>query len=580
MDLPKSGTIYVYDRLKDGRTIVLPVEETPDKLPVPNPQLPRFQKTPKNSPQGVQNIQPQRAHSNQLQSAHGSQLQKPQNRPIASPNPRLPFQDRGFKGMDKPKFTPPPGKPTYNNQVKTIKSDNNQKPESKNNPLPVSNSVPKKENPLPADDPRSKLETIAFTPVPEKKTWPSMPTGINRDYKQSAGNPFGQNRFPHKPNPYANPNFNQPQNINPAQVGNLQIPNYQPANSTANRSDINPAFTTNTDTTISQPSHSQPQTAISIDRTKPISSASGQKPPAKEVTSPHKQPVDIFSKSPTPATSVSVPASENPDLGYIPFDTDLPNNPDELETIQNINNPETTIRPKDVLKPNKTSHKGSWERKLGLALVTLSLGGLVGPLSQKARLETMLIASQIQQIMTEKINPVKPLPPSTPKIFNPLISANGEIIQPVNTDFAIIVPKIGINAPVVAKVNPGNKTEYDTVLKSAVAHASSSYLPDENGTVYLFSHSTNYDWFVDDLNAVFYLLKNLQPGDLIVVYYKNIRYTYKLTHTRIVKPTKISYLVPEEGKNNLILQTCWPPGSTTERLLLFADLIEEYSQQI
>ncbi len=95
--------------------------------------------------------------------------------------------------------------------------------------------------------------------------------------------------------------------------------------------------------------------------------------------------------------------------------------------------------------------------------------------------------------------------------------------------------------------------------------------------MYLFSHSTNYDWFVKDLNAVFYLLKNLTDGDLIVIYYKGRQYTYKLREKRVVKPTDVSYLIPQKGTRTLILQTCWPPGSTTERLLLFADLVEEQS---
>ena len=51
---------------------------------------------------------------------------------------------------------------------------------------------------------------------------------------------------------------------------------------------------------------------------------------------------------------------------------------------------------------------------------------------------------------------------------------------------------------------------------------------------------------------------------------------HRITDKRIVSPKDVSYLVPQTGKKSLILQTCWPPGSTTERLLLFADLVEEF----
>jgi sortase A len=164
-------------------------------------------------------------------------------------------------------------------------------------------------------------------------------------------------------------------------------------------------------------------------------------------------------------------------------------------------------------------------------------------------------------------------------VINPLKTANGSVINPINTEFAIVVPKIGINAPIVEGVDPTNPKEYNRVLNMAVAHSSTSFTPDKSGTVYLFSHSTNYDWFVNDLNAVFYLLKNLEDGDYIVLFYKGVRYTYRLTEKRVVKPSEISYLVPQVGKKNLILQTCWPPGSVAERLLLFADLVEEQEQK-
>jgi sortase A len=155
-----------------------------------------------------------------------------------------------------------------------------------------------------------------------------------------------------------------------------------------------------------------------------------------------------------------------------------------------------------------------------------------------------------------------------PVVFNPLVAADGSVITPVNRDFSLVIPAIGVNARVLPNVDP---THYTQALLQGVAHASTSFLPDGNGTVYLFSHSTNYDWYVRDLNAIFYLLKNLKEGDLIVIIYKDKEYTYRLRETRVVAPTEVSYLIPRTDKKSLILQTCWPPGSTSQRLLLFAD---------
>jgi LPXTG-site transpeptidase (sortase) family protein len=85
---------------------------------------------------------------------------------------------------------------------------------------------------------------------------------------------------------------------------------------------------------------------------------------------------------------------------------------------------------------------------------------------------------------------------------------------------------------------------------------------------------------VKDLNAVFYLVKNLEIGDNVVIVYKGDRYTYKITDKKVVSPEAVAYMAPRAGIKNLILQTCWPPGSTEERLLIFADLVSEPNQAI
>lgn len=213
-------------------------------------------------------------------------------------------------------------------------------------------------------------------------------------------------------------------------------------------------------------------------------------------------------------------------------------------------------------------------RAAGLGLLALALGGMVGPVLAPARLEAGHMIQQVHAAVSQWQNPPQPLPKSVPVIFNPLVTPDGASIAPVNTEFSLIIPNIGVNAEVIPAVNPADPKDYLAALDTGIAHASTSFFPDEDGTVYLFSHSTNYDWFVRDLNAVFYLLKNLETDDLIVLFYKGRQYTYRLTDKKIVSPSDVSYLVPQSGAKRLILQTCWPPGSTSERLLIFADLVD------
>lgn len=220
----------------------------------------------------------------------------------------------------------------------------------------------------------------------------------------------------------------------------------------------------------------------------------------------------------------------------------------------------------------------SMRKKIGAALVVICLASLVGAAYPFLGLEFnyALVSAKQNFIDSVASHAIIPLPTPSPDSFqNALRDNNGIPIIPVNTDFALIIPKIGINAPVIPGVNPTEPQGYEDALQKGVAHANTSFYPSENGTVYLFSHSTNYEWFVKDLNAVFYLLKNLRENDAVVIMYLGNRYTYRIRETRVVNNKEVAYLSPQAGKRNLILQTCWPPGTAWKRLLIFADLVDE-----
>ncbi len=229
----------------------------------------------------------------------------------------------------------------------------------------------------------------------------------------------------------------------------------------------------------------------------------------------------------------------------------------------------------------------SLQQKIGFILMIIALGGLLAAFAPIYQVEINYFFKRLGDGMGSRILFIKrtlfapvsfaPQPSALPApvVFNPLKNADGSDIIPINTDFSIVIPKLGINAPVIAGVNPAQPASYVEALKKGVAHASTSFYPNENGTVYLFSHSTNYAWYVKDLNAVFYLVKDLTPGDTIVLIYLHNRYTYQMTEQRIISAKDISYLPPPAGARRLILQTCWPPGTTFKRLLVFAKLIDE-----
>lgn len=150
-----------------------------------------------------------------------------------------------------------------------------------------------------------------------------------------------------------------------------------------------------------------------------------------------------------------------------------------------------------------------------------------------------------------------------------------ELIQPKDAEFGIVIPKIAANARVVADVNPADSKQYLEALKEGVAHAKGTAFPGDGGHVYLFAHSTDYFWNVSNYNAVFYLLYKLEVNDEVDLFYMGKRYLYKVIDTKIVDPTQTQYLTRQTTSEFLTLQTCWPPGTTLKRLLIFAKRVSE-----
>lgn len=146
-------------------------------------------------------------------------------------------------------------------------------------------------------------------------------------------------------------------------------------------------------------------------------------------------------------------------------------------------------------------------------------------------------------------------------------------IVPVSTEFGIVIEKIDANAKIVANVNPANERQYVSALQFGVAQALGSTPPGEKGNLYLFSHSTDAPWNIIRYNAIFYLLKELDQGDRVIIFYQNKRYDYIVFDKTIASPTDISYLTNKYDVPVLTLQTCDPPGTLINRLIVRAKLV-------
>lgn len=157
--------------------------------------------------------------------------------------------------------------------------------------------------------------------------------------------------------------------------------------------------------------------------------------------------------------------------------------------------------------------------------------------------------------------------------FAQVIAGNKEqVLIPKDTDFSISIPKIGASAKIYPNVDPSNPAEFLPILQKGIAHAKGSVFPGLPGTVYLFAHSTDNWWDVGRYNAVFYLLWHLDLNDQIVVFFEGRRYEYVVSQKIIsdLEDTSLLTNAQSGSQQRLVLQTCWPPGTTLKRLYIIA----------
>ena len=136
--------------------------------------------------------------------------------------------------------------------------------------------------------------------------------------------------------------------------------------------------------------------------------------------------------------------------------------------------------------------------------------------------------------------------------------------------FYIEIPKINVLSQIIQNVDPFSETEYRKSLEKGIAHAKNTSLPGEKGTSFLFAHSSDSPWRITRYNVAFFRLPELKKGDLINIARNGKMYRYKVFDVKTVWPNEVNYLL-DNKKDQLILQTCTPPGTAFMRLLIFAD---------
>lgn len=160
-------------------------------------------------------------------------------------------------------------------------------------------------------------------------------------------------------------------------------------------------------------------------------------------------------------------------------------------------------------------------------------------------------------------------------VFARYLSTKPVSIEPVNRDFSMVIERIGVNAPIVRDISVVNEKAYMSALKSGIAHAAlSKYPSDKPGNTYLFAHASVDFWKLGKYATVFNLLRKLDMGDRIHLFFEGKTYIYEVVNKEVHEGWNTYPITRSVIEPTLTLQTCDPPGTTKNRLVVTANLIE------
>lgn len=124
----------------------------------------------------------------------------------------------------------------------------------------------------------------------------------------------------------------------------------------------------------------------------------------------------------------------------------------------------------------------------------------------------------------------------------------------------IQIPAIDVDSPIVQGM-------YDwEQLKKGVAQKIGSSGPGSSGNMVMAGHNDIY-------GEVFRDLDRLSPGDEIIISTERQSYTYMVRDTKIVEPTEVWVMEPTEYASATLI-SCYPYRVNTQRIIVFADLVE------
>lgn len=144
---------------------------------------------------------------------------------------------------------------------------------------------------------------------------------------------------------------------------------------------------------------------------------------------------------------------------------------------------------------------------------------------------------------------------ATQPIAPPTDYGADEPVVPMGT---ISIPKLEVSMTMYSGIRQGT-------LDLGPGHWPGSALPGQIGNVVVAGHRTSS-------HAIFRDVDQLVPGDEIVFEDETGRHVYQVSRTEIVDPSAV-WIIDPTATPTATLFACHPPGSTAQRIVVFADLV-------
>lgn len=153
------------------------------------------------------------------------------------------------------------------------------------------------------------------------------------------------------------------------------------------------------------------------------------------------------------------------------------------------------------------------------------------------------------------------------------IILDGNSVAPSETP-EVIIPKINVQIPVVYDEKNIDEASVQRALERGVIHYPTTVKPGQKGNAAFFGHSSNNIFNKGQYKFAFVLLHELAPGDVFYLTHDKKVYSYKVFKKQVVAPheTWVLNTVPDKVATAALI-TCDPPGTTTNRLVVWGEQI-------